>query len=274
VGVVCRGCVTSPHVKAQDVPDDGVSVTEDIDEGESKEPAEDPGNPAPLSEVAGQQEAPEEIEYECAPTDYVHWKDFGHLPANARTWEEVTAVYRIAYMGKDALIERFGEEKAETIPIDTGPDGLDNRSSKKTNTQAAVYELWDKEKNKAFWFAKNVSTFIDERDDPLGLEGFFPCPKPLYSTTTSDSLVPVPDFVLYQDQANELDILSDRIDGLVKALKVRGVYDASVPALQRLMTEGENNTLIPVEKWMAFSEKGGSQRSRRPSAARHDRHRP
>jgi hypothetical protein len=35
------------------------------------------------------------------------------------------------------------------------------------------------------------------------------------------------------------------------------VYDASQPALQRLLTEGDNNTLIPVDKWMAFSEKGG-----------------
>jgi hypothetical protein len=67
----------------------------------------------------------------------------------------------------------------------------------------------------------------------------------------------VPDFILYQDQANELDILTDRIDGLVKSLRVRGVYDASQPALQRLLTEGDNNTLIPVDKWMAFSEKGG-----------------
>mgnify|MGYP003331216572 CR=1 FL=1 len=90
-------------------------------------------------------------------------------------------------------------------------------------------------------FGKALGEIVDEKDDPLGLEGFFPCPKPLYATTTSDSLVPVPDFVLYQDQAVELDILSDRIDGLVKALRVSGVYDASQPALQRLMTEGDNN---------------------------------
>ena len=51
--------------------------------------------------------------------------------------------------------------------------------------------------------------------------------------------------------------MTDRIDGLVKALRVRGVYDASQPALQRLLTEGDNNTLLPVDKWMAFSEKGG-----------------
>jgi hypothetical protein len=102
-----------------------------------------------------------------------------------------------------------------------------------------------------------MPNIIDERDDPLQVEGFFPCPKPLFATMTSDTLVPVPDFVLYQDQANELDILSDRIDGLVKALRVRGVYDASQPALQRLMTEGENNALLPVDSWMAFGEKGG-----------------
>jgi F0F1-type ATP synthase membrane subunit b/b' len=43
----------------------------------------------------------------------------------------------------------------------------------------------------------------------------------------------------------------------VKALRVRGVYDASQPALQRLMTEGDNNALIPVDRWAAFGEKGG-----------------
>jgi F0F1-type ATP synthase membrane subunit b/b' len=38
---------------------------------------------------------------------------------------------------------------------------------------------------------------------------------------------------------------------------IRDRYDASQPALQRLLTEGDNNSLIPVDKWMAFGEKGG-----------------
>jgi hypothetical protein len=62
---------------------------------------------------------------------------------------------------------------------------------------------------------------------------------------------------MYQDQAKELDTLADRIDGLINALKVRGVYDASSSELQRLFSEGENNTLIPVHNWMAFAEKQG-----------------
>jgi hypothetical protein len=74
---------------------------------------------------------------------------------------------------------------------------------------------------------------------------------------TTDSLEPIPDFVIYQDQARELDVLCDRIDGLINALKVRGVYDASASELQRLFSEGENNTMIPVSNWMAFAEKQG-----------------
>jgi hypothetical protein len=89
------------------------------------------------------------------------------------------------------------------------------------------------------------------------LENFWPCPKPLYATLTTDSLEPIPDFVIYQDQARELDVLCDRIDGLINALKVRGVYDASATELQRLFSEGENNTMIPVSNWMAFAEKQG-----------------
>jgi hypothetical protein len=233
-----------PHVQAVGMPEDGLEITEDIDEPEANNQS-----------LAGE-EPLEQIEYECAPVDYVHWKDFGH--SVARTWEEVTAVWRWVYMTREALVERFGEEVGNKIPFDAGPDTLKQYGqSTKEHTRAKICEYWDKETGKVYWFSKSMPNIIDERDDPLELEGFFPCPRPLYATVTSDTLVPVPDFVLYQDQANELDILSDRIDGLVKALRVRGVYDASQPALQRLMTEGENNALLPVDTWMAFGEKGG-----------------
>jgi hypothetical protein len=227
-----------PHTAPIGLDDDGLLITSNIEQGE--------GAPPPM----------EKIEYEVAPVDYVHWRDFGH--SQARTWEEVTCVWRWVFMTREALAERFGEEMARKIPLDQGPEPLNAyNESKRTYNRAKICELWDKETQRVYWFCKGMPQIIDVRDDPLNLEGFFPCPRPLYATTTSDTLVPVPDFVLYQDQAMELDILSDRIDGLVKALRVRGVYDASQPALQRLLTEGDNNALIPVDKWMAFSEKGG-----------------
>lgn len=232
-----------PHLKTQDVPEDGLELTDEVE----SEGAED--------RTAADEEPPEEIAYECSPTDYVHWKDFGH--STARTWEEVTQVWRWVYMSAEALDERFGKGTSKKVPMDSSPEPLNRSRQKENKDLAKICELWDKESGNVYWFSKGYTEIIDQRPDPLELQGFFPCPHPLFATTTSDSLVPVPDFVLYQDQANELDILSDRIDGLVKSLRVRGVYDASQPALQRLLTEGDNNTLIPNDKWGAFQEKGG-----------------
>jgi hypothetical protein len=237
-----------PHIvgemadEAEGAPDDGYQVSEDSDESETPEGMEN--------------EDQERIEYECCPVDYVHWKDFGHTVA--RTWEEVTAVWRRVYMNRPALVERFGEEMGYKIPLDTKPDDL--KQSYKSDDgvyEALIYEIWDKETGKVLWISKSLGKILDERADPLQLENFWPCPKPLYSTLTTDSLEPIPDFVIYQDQARELDVLCDRIDGLINALKVRGVYDASASELQRLFSEGENNTMIPVHNWMAFAEKQG-----------------
>lgn len=233
-----------PHIVGEEAgePDDGYQVTEDSDEAETEGGIEN--------------ENPERIEYECAPVDYVHWKDFGHTIA--RTWEEVTAVWRKVYMSRAALVERFGEELGGKVPLDTKPDDL-KQSYKADDSvyEALVYEIWDKTTGKVLWISKSLGKILDERDDPLQLENFWPCPKPLYATLTTDSLEPIPDFVIYQDQARELDVLCDRIDGLINALKVRGVYDASASELARLFSEGENNTLIPVHNWMAFAEKQG-----------------
>jgi len=237
-----------PHIvgeadESADVPEDGLEVTEDSDEAETMEGVEN--------------ENPERIEYECCPVDYVHWREFGHSPG-ARTWEEVTCVWRKVYMSRPALVERFGEEMGYKIPLDTKPQ--DDKNSYKPdegNYEACIYEIWDKETGDVIWLSKSLGQICDEVPDPLGLECFFPCPKPLYATLTTDSLEPIPDFVIYQDQARELDTLCDRIDGLINALKVRGVYDASATELQRLFSEGENNTMIPVHNWMAFAEKQG-----------------
>jgi hypothetical protein len=240
-----------PHIvgqmggEANGAPEDGFQVTEDTDEAKT--------------EGGIYYENEESIEYECAPVDYVYWRDFGMTVA--RTWEEVTAVWRKVYMERPALIERFGEDLGGKIPLDTKPETSKNFNEKmgEGSREALIYEIWDKSTGQVLWLSKSMGKILDTRDDPLQLENFWPCPKPMFSTLTTDSLIPVPDFVLYQDQARQLDTLADRIDGFIHALKVRGVYDAAEPSLARLFTEGENNALLPVKNYAAFSEKGGLQ---------------
>lgn len=197
----------------------------------------------------------EHLEYECAPCDYVYWDDFLHNPA--RTWDEVWWVARRVYLDKTEGTERFGDI-FKNVPIETSETDKDSNVQKDAlKKKAQVYEIWDKTNSKVYWIAKDYDEILDERDDPLELPDFFPCPKPLFATTTTGSLVPVPDYAEYQDQAEELDILTQRISMLTHALKVVGVYNREYKELQRLLNEGVDNNMIGVDAWAAFSEKGG-----------------
>lgn len=203
----------------------------------------------------------DEVAYEEAVCDYIHWGEFLHSPA--RRWDEVRWVARIVYMTKDELTARFGEEKAAIVPLDYEPDNLSDAdkqsiAQKDLFKKARIFEVWDKPSKKVYWISKGVSSaFLDEREDPLKLKDFFPCPRPLYATTSTDSLIPIADFVFYQDQARLLDELTNREYLLIKALRVAGVYDASCDGIKRLLDEGADNQLIPIADWPTFSSRGG-----------------
>lgn len=205
---------------------------------------------------------------DCSAVDYVYWEDFRCSPA--RVWGEVTWVARRVYMARDEVKARFGEfleaqgKRAADVPLTHVPVGLDQMKDQgatygdtEAMKKAEVWELWDKKSKSVYWVAEGFDDLLDMREDPYGLDEFWPCPKPLFATQTSDTLNPVPDFVLYQDQATELDMLTQRIGMLVEAVKVVGVYDSSQAGVQRMLEEGVNNTLIPVSTWAAFAEKGG-----------------
>ena len=197
--------------------------------------------------------------YECTPVDYVFWKDVRYSPA--RCWDEVTWIARRVYMSQEDGIKRFGEDFKQ-VPLTHEPVGLDEMEKMGVEglddmKKAVVWEIWSKTTKQVFWVSEGYSKTLDIKDDPLGLDNFWPCPKPLFSTQTTETLVPIPDYSLYQDQAEEIDMLTNRIAMLVEAVKVVGVYDASQQGVQRMLSEGVNNQLIPVDTWAAFAEKGG-----------------
>lgn len=201
------------------------------------------------------------IEHEEVKLDFVSWEDFGHCWC--RTWDEVRAVWRKVYLDRDELRERFRgegmltEEQILRIPLDYSPKTLQEARVPITRKKAVVYEIWDKKWREVLWYVRGFPTFLDRRPDPEQLKDFFPCPRPLYANLANDDLVPVPNFVHYQDQANEVDELSSRITSITKALKVAGVRDTSAEGLDRLLAEGVENQLVPVEGWAIHKEKGG-----------------
>ena len=213
-------------------------------------------------------EMPRPVTWEKVYQDYVAWKNFRH--STAPIWEEVTWVAKREFMTRRELRTRWPNEKdpksgkliADMIPLSDQSykdwDDGGKEKPKKSRKTAEIWEIWDKTNREVVFIASMYPEAPLERvKDPLGLQGFFPCAKPLYATTTNDTLVPVPDYIEYQDQAEELDNLTARINALTDAIRVNGVYDSSIPELKRILQEGAENRMIGVAKWAEFAQKGG-----------------
>lgn len=190
--------------------------------------------------------------------DYVYWEDFLWSPC--RVWEERRWVGRKVYMSREELIKRFGEEKGSKVPLNHRPTKSLINTSTPINIaiqRACIYEIWDRMNRKVIWFSKDAPQVLDEKDDFLRLVGFEPCPNPMLANISTSNTVPRPDYYMVQDQYTELDTVNNRISLLVQACKVVGVYDRSSEGIQRMLLEGFDNTLIPVDNWAMFAEKGG-----------------
>lgn len=207
-------------------------------------------------EVDENEEPLKEIKKQKVAIDYVYWEDFLWSPC--RVWSERRWVGRRVPMTYDALVKRFGDEKANQIPLDYSNNKEDLESDAHTvMKRACIYEIWDREAKEVHWYGKGCSELLDTKPDPLGLEDFEPCPKPMFANLTTTACKPKPDFTMIKDQYNELDEVNNRISLLIIACKVVGVYDKSSDGIQRMLTEGYDNTLIPVDNWAMFAEKGG-----------------
>jgi hypothetical protein len=194
---------------------------------------------------------------EDVDTDYVHWRDFRWSPS--RTWDEVRWVAFKAPMTRDALKYRF-PEVGEDVPLNNQKefskednDGLKNDPW----SRADVWEIWSKEDKKVYWWVKGFDKILDVKDDTLGLDGFFPCPRPLIANVTTTKFIPRNDFIIAQDLYDEVDMVSTRITLLERAVAVRGVYDQNSDPIRRLLSETLANELIPIPGFEAFKEKGG-----------------
>ena len=186
--------------------------------------------------------------------DYVHWEDYRENPAKRP--EDVSWKARRHLWTRDELKDK-GFSNAEDIPLNWSPDTeSENYEAQEVFKRAEIWEIWDRKKYKRYYIAKGYDKIIREDDDPYGLEGFYPTPTPMIAVKTNNTNVPIPEFTLYQDQAEELDRVTSRISHLIEGLKRRGVYDAAVPELSHLANAGDND-FVPSENFAQLASKGG-----------------
>jgi hypothetical protein len=203
----------------------------------------------------------EEVIYEEVEVEPVSWRRFRYQPC-AR-WEDADWACIEHYPTKAEMEDAdtgmgFTKVQSAQIPLgyrDTG-EKVDANGEDDEKKRARIFEIFDKKGRKNVFIADGHDEILREEDDPLGLEGFYPFPKPLLATLKNGKFVPIPDYLFYQDQAEELDKVSARIECLTVQLKVRGVYDASFPSLAQV-ENAEDGEYIPVDD---FAERfGGTQ---------------
>lgn len=178
-------------------------------------------------------------------------KDFLHDPA--RTWKEVDWVAKRSWLTKREMRKRFRKtsgdaykDAAYAVRKDDDADG--------GKLKAGVWELWSKSQDKVVWISEGVDKTLDEDAPHLKLEGFFPCPRPAYGTVQRRTLVPVPDFVFYKDQLEEINELTARIAALTEAVRLRGFYPAGAGEIgdaveAAVKSQADNVVLIPISNW-------------------------
>ena len=191
---------------------------------------------------------------------HVPWNRFFH--GYAKHWQDVPWVAFEHFMSREEL-ERNFEEAGRKLPLtatakeaETALANERDAYSEDTDSSPSlgqVYQIWDKESREVLFISPAAPTPLKRVPDPLDLVGFFPCPRPLSFFDKIKCLVPVPLYASYETQAQELNTITTRINRIVRALKIRGFYDATVEGLDRLLSS-EDNTLLPAENVAALQQ--------------------
>lgn len=182
----------------------------------------------------------------------------------ARDYSEIWWVSFDLYLDRRKFDARFGE----TLPDWREKIAFNYSSTRKkqdsetdepnTGKYTCVTEIWNKRDRKIYWVSRDYKEgYLDQKDDIYELVQFFPNSEPVQLTVGDETYYPVSDFVQYRQALLNVDMFANRIFRLLRALRARGVYDASQDAIRRLAQESDEGDLIPVENYIDFAEKGG-----------------
>lgn len=192
-----------------------------------------------------------EVVFEELVWHHVPWMWFAYDPQSR--WEDVDWLgYGDHFFKREELKKKFKLTEAEVQGI---PVQKDVKSQEEIDIQ--VWEIWDKVEKKVFWHVHGYDKILKTEDPPVKLMNFFDCPKPLYSIPTNDSLIPIPEYVMYQYQAEEINDLTKRIDHLIDAIRANGMYAGDQKAELDNLLKSQDGVLIPVSDWAAIIERGG-----------------
>jgi len=200
----------------------------------------------PLSDYSG-------LVFEEVTYKHVPWDQFRYSPADR--WSDVTWIaYGDHFYSWDELEEKFDLSEADRGKYVPAKRKVSNDEGK---DEYQVWEIWDKTREEVIWLIEGATDPLKVEPPPVKLRGFFDCPEPLYSFRTNDSLIPIPEYTLYQYQAEEVNSLTRRISRIANLIRANFLYAGDEKHLVKQLLTADDGDGIPVANWQSVLEKGG-----------------
>ncbi len=206
------------------------------------------------------------INWELACLESRVWDRVYH--GYARKWSKVPWVAYEEFLDRDECVQKFGEERANVLVYteNAREEASEYKTQETDQHQGArktvcVYQIWDKAGGKRVrWVSPQYPNgYLLDQEDPLGMTGFFNCPKPLTFLHKPDNLTPTALYVIYENQASELNKIQRRINHVVEAIKARGVYDGALGTEIEKVLSVEECGLVPSDRGASLAAEKGFQ---------------
>ena len=188
-----------------------------------------------------------EVTYETVQCDYVPWRYFRRGPG--RQWKDVPWVAFGDFLSKDD-VAKINPDIAEELNYDYSTGSGERKVGTEEQSifkRCLIWQIWDKETRKVISIAPDYTDApVSIQADPLGLTEFFPIPRPYTPVQAPDSLTPVVPYCIYEELAEELNIVSGRIKRLVRQLRPRGIYGGRDAADLTAWAAADDGELVPA----------------------------
>lgn len=143
------------------------------------------------------------------------------------------------------IYERFGYSTDDSELQYSPGNGKDNDTILK---RGEVWEIWDKNDKKRIFILMNHKNheLLEESDDPYRLESFFPCDE-LCFIHENNSIVPVPEYMVYKKQAVLLETVEKKIAQISDSLKYVLVAGSQDKSVANQITAAQNGDVITIQ---------------------------
>lgn len=209
-----------------------------------------------------------------------HWEWRRCVMAPGHSWERMPWIAFEVPLTRSQAVKAFGADKAGRISFNR--KGLIDRSRAFSDSDrneagfandtvtsgeapqspfdtATVWEIWVKEDRRIIWWSPDcASEVLDDMPDPLGLEEFWPTPKPLLASTKGSSMNPRPDIRYYEAAAKEVEDATRKLKEILNVVAVAGIYPGNMEAEVQKLLSGKN-AVYAAQAWAALMDKGGTR---------------